>query len=86
MCTAFTVLLQENTKLFCILHLLCLHIEILCLKLVKMPDSNQMFGKSSGDTPDFYFMFHESLNKVKILKYSLCKVIEKYMNFMNRKM
>ena len=23
-----------------------------------MPDSNQMFGKSSGDTPDFFFFCH----------------------------
>ena len=22
-----------------------------------MPDSNQMFGKSSGDTPDFFFFY-----------------------------
>ena len=30
-----------------------------CLKLVLMPYSNQMFGKSSGDTPDFVFFFYE---------------------------
>ena len=30
-----------------------------------MPDSNQMFGKSSGDTPDFYFKMFSITSIVK---------------------
>ena len=30
-----------------------MHCNIRCLKLDEMPDSNQMFGKLSGHTPDF---------------------------------
>ena len=44
MCIAFVVLLLENTKLFYVLLLFCLCIEICAVKCS---------GKSSGETPDF---------------------------------
>ena len=53
MCIAFIILLLENSKLFYILLLFCLHIEILAVSsLFKCLIANK-FGKWSGDTPDF---------------------------------
>ena len=31
-----------------------------------MPDSNQMFGKSSGDTPDFLFYLNSKISTAEL--------------------
>ena len=52
MCLAFIVVLLENSKLFYILLLFCLHIKILAVSgLFKC-----LIAKSSGDTPDFFLL------------------------------
>ena len=64
-CISFIVLLLENSKLFYLLLLFCLCIEITrCLKLVQMLDSNQMFVKSTGDTPDFLTCTYQLVNSL----------------------
>ena len=33
-----------------------------------MPDSNQMFGKSSGDTPDFFDLLCKNIGFARFIK------------------